>query len=163
MIHVGKILKDTNPVVENCTNVRQLNSYEIKKGLNEIYVRSTRFGRTIETAQGIVAGIVDSQPCEVDIEVVHDDIETLIPAPGRNIFPFMAQIQQIVRQHANKDEEIIKYAAKSARALGLSPDIAGQLTAWPRKTVIEFAGQLYDSFVCRNSAGLFDNDDQEWL
>ena len=92
-----------------------------------------------------------------------DDIETLIPAPGRNIFPFMAQVQQIVRQHANNDETIIKYAEKSARALGLSPDIAAQLTAWPRKTVIEFAGQLYDSFACRKSAGLFDNDEQEWL
>ena len=75
----------------------------------------------------------------------------------------MAQVQQIVRQHANNDEEIIKYAEKSARALGLSPDIAAQLTAWPRKTVIEFAGQLYDSFACRKSAGLVDNEDQEGL
>ena len=131
------------------------------KGLDEIYVRSTRFGRTIETAQGIVAGIVNSQPCEVDIEVVPDDVETLIPAPGRNIFPFMAQVQQIVRQQASTNREVIKYAEKSAKALGLSPEIAGQLTAWPRKTAIEFAGQLYDSFACRKSAGLMQIEDKE--
>ena len=92
-----------------------------------------------------------------------DDIETLIPAPGRNIFPFMAQVQQIVRQHASTNKEVIKYAEKSANALGLNPEIAGQLTAWPRKNAIEFAGQLYDSFACRNSAGLMQIEDKERL
>ena len=110
-----------------------------------------------------MAGIVDSQPCEVDIEVVSDDIETLIPAPGRNIFPFMAQLQQIVREQASKNEDVIEYAGKAAKAMGLSPEIAGQLTAWRRKTVIEFTGQLYDSFACRKSAGLLQIDDQERL
>ena len=60
----------------------------------------------MNNSKGIVAGIVDSKSCEVNIEVVSDDVETLIPAPGRKQFPFMAELQNIIKQKASEDKEV---------------------------------------------------------